>query len=211
MRRRLTKLAIFLLLGAMVNVAVAALVAQFSSSLPSLLRYAQAFAVDFVAENPGSADSGVVYGSFVDDGSSITFEGTVQDNGSTLITGIESIDLYLSVGWPLRSLQAHSHFRNGQWRTDTWLLPLVPRTDVFGFESQGELPLRPTWPGFAINTLFYAAILWPLICGPFVLRRLIRRKRGLCVVCGYDLRHADHEACPECGGTLGAVGARWRR
>lgn len=22
------------------------------------------------------------------------------------------------------------------------------------------LPLRPVWPGFAINTLFYAAILW---------------------------------------------------
>ncbi len=59
--------------------------------------------------------------------------------------------------------------------------------------------LRPLWPGFALNTLFYSAMLWLLIGGPFVLRRHLRRKRGLCVACGYDLRHADHAACPECG------------
>ncbi len=62
-----------------------------------------------------------------------------------------------------------------------------------------QLPLRPIWPGFIINTAFYAAILWLVIPGPFALRRHIRRKRGLCVTCGYDLRHADHDACPECG------------
>ncbi|MCH7547518.1 MAG: hypothetical protein IID30_14045 [Planctomycetes bacterium] len=61
------------------------------------------------------------------------------------------------------------------------------------------LPLRPLWTGFAINTIFYAAIFWLLIPGPFVLRRAIRRKHGLCVKCAYDLRGADHEACPECG------------
>ncbi len=63
------------------------------------------------------------------------------------------------------------------------------------------VPLRPIWPGFAGNTLFYAAILWLLIPGPFALRRLIRRRRGLCPACGYDLRHGEHEACPECGVT----------
>ncbi len=61
------------------------------------------------------------------------------------------------------------------------------------------LPLLPLWPGFPINTLFYASLLWLLIPGPFVLRRLIRRRRGLCPACGYDLRHGEHEACPECG------------
>ncbi len=69
------------------------------------------------------------------------------------------------------------------------------------------LPLCPAWPGFAVNTVFYAAILWLVIPGPFALRRFLRRKRGLCVACGYDLRHADHEACPECGiaGSAAAV------
>ncbi len=42
------------------------------------------------------------------------------------------------------------------------------------------LPLIPIWPGFAINTVFYAIVLWLLIPGPFALRRLIRRRRGLC-------------------------------
>ena len=53
------------------------------------------------------------------------------------------------------------------------------------------LPLAIIVPGFAANTLFYAA--------PFATRRLIRRKRGHCIKCGYDIRHADHDACPECG------------
>ena len=61
------------------------------------------------------------------------------------------------------------------------------------------LPLRPIWSGFAIDTAFYAAILWLVIPGPFALRRHFRRQRGLCVPCGYDLRHAEHAVCPECG------------
>ncbi len=61
------------------------------------------------------------------------------------------------------------------------------------------LPLRPIWPGFAINTVFYAAILWLFMFGVFTTRRVIRRKRGHCIKCGYDLRGAEHEVCPECG------------
>jgi hypothetical protein len=65
------------------------------------------------------------------------------------------------------------------------------------------LPTRILWPGFVINTLFYAVILWLLFAAPFVLRRRRRIKRGRCPKCAYDLRgrpsHAD--ACPECGFT----------
>ncbi len=61
------------------------------------------------------------------------------------------------------------------------------------------LPLAPVLPGFLMNTLFYAVILWLLWSTPFATRRLIRKRRGRCVRCGYDLRHAEHEACPECG------------
>ena len=49
---------------------------------------------------------------------------------------------------------------------------LHPRPQVLG--GAKALPLRPIWPGFAVNTLFYAALLWLLIPGPFVLRRFIR-------------------------------------
>ncbi len=61
------------------------------------------------------------------------------------------------------------------------------------------VPVRPFWPGFAVNTIFYAAILWLLIPGPFALRRFVRVKRGRCPACAYDLRHGEHDACPECG------------
>ena len=60
------------------------------------------------------------------------------------------------------------------------------------------VPTSPIWPGFAINTIFYATILW-LPFAPFQLRRYVRVKRGLCINCGYDLRGAEHAVCPECG------------
>ncbi len=73
------------------------------------------------------------------------------------------------------------------------------------------LPLRPIWPGFAVNTAFYAALLWLLIPGPFALRRFLRLKRGQCFACGYDLGHAEHAACPECGASGPAIAAGHRR
>jgi hypothetical protein len=62
-----------------------------------------------------------------------------------------------------------------------------------------RLPVVPCWPGFLIDSIFYALILWLLIPGPFVLRRLIRIKRGRCPKCGYDLRGDLKRGCPECG------------
>ncbi len=64
------------------------------------------------------------------------------------------------------------------------------------------LPLAPIWPGFAVNTLFYAAIVWLLALAPVTARRIVRRKRGRCIKCGYDLRSDFSRGCPECG---------WRR
>ena len=63
-----------------------------------------------------------------------------------------------------------------------------------------RLPVNPIWPGFAINTVFYACVLWLLFAGPFVLRRRRRIRRGLCPKCAYDLRGTpEGVACPECG------------
>ena len=68
------------------------------------------------------------------------------------------------------------------------------------------VPLHPIWTGFAVDTLFYATILWLLIPGPFVLRRFVRLKRGRCVKCGYPM--GQSVVCSECGKALpGRVGA----
>ena len=52
------------------------------------------------------------------------------------------------------------------------------------------------------NTAFYGAVLWMLSFVPATLRAVHRRKRGLCIKCGYDLRGDLSYGCPECG---------WRR
>ena len=156
-KRRLLTIAIFLLAGAVVNVAVAWGMVAF---VHPYLRPLPVFHLE---------------------SAKITFGG-----------GQSVVQFVVIAGWPLTcsSYEYRSYGGVGSiaggLKLDGW-----PRA----------LPLRPVWPGFAINTLFYAAILWLIIPGPFVLRRLIRRRRGLCPACGYDLRHAEHEACPECGVT----------
>jgi hypothetical protein len=61
-------------------------------------------------------------------------------------------------------------------------------------DARGFTPL-PT--GFAINTVFYAAILWALFAVPFVLRRRRRIKRGLCPACAYPV--GEGAVCTERG------------
>ena len=62
------------------------------------------------------------------------------------------------------------------------------------------LPVRPLWPGFAINTVFYALVLWLLFAAPFALRRWRRIKRGLCPKCAYPV--GTSTVCTECGKAL---------
>ena len=59
------------------------------------------------------------------------------------------------------------------------------------------LPFGVIWPGFAINTIFYAAVVWLLFFAPFKLRRWRRIKRGLCPACAYPV--GTNPRCTECG------------
>ena len=96
-------------------------------------------------------------------------------------------------GWPCLSMTETSLYGLGP-----------PYVVVDGIDLGGgrALPGRLIPFGFAINTVIYAALLWSLLLGPFVLRRYHRAKYGRCLKCGYDLRGTDHEVCPECGTAL---------
>jgi hypothetical protein len=59
------------------------------------------------------------------------------------------------------------------------------------------LPLHPLWPGFAVNTVFYAAVLWVMFAGPGWIRRRGRIRRGLCPACAYPV--GTSQVCTECG------------
>jgi len=118
-------------------------------------------------------------------------------------------------GWPMRAAEWHSHEVSGvPRRVEATMRQQV--ADAAGLRTGIErpsfipvgksyqprrLPVVPSWPGFAVNTLFYASILGLLICGPFALRRLVRLKRGRCPRCGYNLRGqpSTSAGCPECG------------
>jgi hypothetical protein len=114
-------------------------------------------------------------------------------------------------GWPSYALWGGFRLF---WTDDKPAEPLdyfgsIPLEDFGGkpypsWLDRRALPLRPLWPGFAINTIFYAAVLWIVFAAPGVIKRLRRRRRGQCIHCGYDLRGQSGsgngaQRCPECG------------
>ncbi len=71
-----------------------------------------------------------------------------------------------------------------------------PRTSMLN----RRIPLRPLWPGFAINTALHVLILSLPIFGLPAIRRALRRRDGHCTKCDYPLTGLPPgTACPECG------------
>ena len=120
-------------------------------------------------------------------------------------------------GWPMRSLACRflvtdPHLTDvlvedgipinrQEWFTPLRRVPLPgERSRLRLYRYLRALPLRPIWAPFTINTLFYAAILWLIIPGPFVLRRFLRLRRGLCPMCAYPM--GESAVCSECGQEL---------
>jgi hypothetical protein len=65
------------------------------------------------------------------------------------------------------------------------------------------LPLHPIWSGLLIDSGVYGLAAFAAVTVPGHLRRRGRRRRGLCVECGYDLRGTTGAICPECGESRG--------
>ena len=178
MKRRLLIVAVFLLAGAVVNVAVAWGIAGISTEYDTVVVF-----------DPLTTD--LVFTSF----------------GSELAMRESGPDLTMeeACGWPLLVLHWYQMTSDGPRGAIELGEPrrYSPRNGgsfFLAYPGNRTLPLIPLWPGFAVNTLFYGTVLWLLIPGPFVLRRHIRMKRGQCVKCGYPL--GESPVCSECGRPL---------
>ena len=104
-------------------------------------------------------------------------------------------------GWPMCSMVAlgSAPFKNlSMTWTGGWSAPRnVPWLNV---QTGQVFPTGILWPGFIINTIFWGAIAWMLIRGPFEFRRRWREVRGRCGACGYPWGRSS--VCTECGADL---------
>ena len=109
-----------------------------------------------------------------------------------------------SAGWPMLSLYGSIVFiivDDDSSRVSRAAIPLSQELHGwFGIQPTVLLPYGIAFPGFVINTLFYAAMCWLVLFAPFALRRLLRRRGRRCVACGYPI--GSSEVCTECGTRL---------
>ena len=125
-------------------------------------------------------------------------------------TDISVVRILDGWGWPMASLWSgrelaapfdpHSTIGKVLTVKNGYLLPDERNKTLGRLQRARIVPFAPIWPGLAVNTIFYAAVLWLLIGGLFLLRRHLRRRRGLCPACAYPMGEAP--ICTECGKTL---------
>jgi len=238
MRRRASQIVVLLLLGAIMNVAVAWLIVERTTFRGNAkLAIAQQVRICQMDLEPATNPETLMLRNLGWTGEPVSesdmakarirrirtlgFEGVLAscerfDDRS----GFLQLRLY---GWPTLSLKCSSrqsfmNLEEQQEAYEGWKQSGGPRQDLIwnGALTLGSvtpqamrtlhLPFVPVWPGFAINTIIYATILCVLFFAPGVLRRTIRRKRGLCPACAYPI--GSNPVCTECGTAVGDVVAR---
>ncbi len=181
MKRRLLIIAFFLLLGAVVNVAVAWGCAIWSPVLKT---------GRIVLDDPSSEHfaSGIGW-------------------KTVMLSGIHGGWGEIEAGLPLHAVSGgHSwvDFPPGPPRYNTRGLigwQIQGRGYPGGMaKPRRPFPIEPLPIGFLTNTVVYTALLWLSVRGVFLLRRHMRIKRGLCPVCAYPT--GSHPVCTECGTCL---------
>jgi len=120
-----------------------------------------------------------------------------MDHGSTPNAWFRALSR-LKAGWPLRSFASMSLVDPNE---DESQIISATKAIEFPFNlGAHRLPYGPMWQGLIANTIFFAAIVWLMIRGPWETRRRWRELRGKCGACGYPA--GDSSVCTECGYNL---------
>ncbi len=226
MKRHITKLVVFLLLGSILNVAVAwgcaVWVDRGQSKITTLrrlpgytwvVRRGSARGSEFVLSLRSYSDMDVPLpgeGNWPPD--LIPSWSTISlkiDPAGPKVGGFQT-QLQEARGWPmlsmrctfLRALSGVGVRTRSEVVGGLEMPPRIWTCDIFSKKEARALPYIPIPLGFVVNTLLYAAFIGLAIAGRSAGRRVIRHRRGHCIKCGYDLRGDPSSGCPECG---------WRR
>lgn len=122
---------------------------------------------------------------------------------------------HIGCGWPMLALSATLVSRSG--------IPLVTNAPVEligGIAVNPEriarprewdavpkiIPYHPLWDGIAINTMIYSTLTALVVYGCRATTTVIRCRRGLCPACAYP--RGTSPVCTECGEALPGVAAK---
>ena len=114
--------------------------------------------------------------------------------------------VYHRLGWPWRCFESW-WFIDPNPSLKPMLTPAlgvqlgIYEKDAYNvFAAPRLTPVVPVFPELLWSVLFYSAILAAVISGPRAARGWLRRRRGVCVRCGYNRNGIACSAlCPECG------------
>lgn len=113
------------------------------------------------------------------------------------------------IGWPFRSLEStFLSILDANGSTDLGEAldrGIHIKNDREDLESY--LPVRPRSFAFVLNTIVWAMFSFGLIQGGAATRRYLRRRKGRCAYCGYQLSNLRGDRCPECGRDVALAGA----
>jgi hypothetical protein len=182
----ITRVIVFLLLGAIVNVAVAWGCAYFSTPFETVT-CSDAFIRRLYGSNRLEPNRSWV----VSTQHSLGYLRSIMHTVDRYNAFDRSSQQAWAAGWPMLAMYGWSEFDS---KPDGCFLIKKPIHNLLGYRG---IPFTPFWPGFAINMIFYAAILWVLFFAPGSVRRIIRRRRGLCPACAYPI--GTSPVCTECG------------
>jgi len=224
MKRWLVRIAVCLILGAIITVALAWGIAKYATSgtflgIETPNQLWASVRIPAMPDEPETVASlavsgGVVFYAF---GQTIRqfYDGLrywdgdewIGFSGEAPIKHRRFVFSWIVTGWPCPAMEGGSLL---EWK-ESGIAPVETRLgsvrlhDSFahrGLTMERSIPLRPRWPGLAVNSLLFASVLFCLSLIPVMwtlAAARMRRIRGRCITCGYDLRGQFDAGCPECG------------